>query len=197
MTKSEKTRAYIIEQAAPVFNRKGYAETSLTDIIQATSLTKGAIYGNFTDKNEVAAAVYKYHIDRLIKNISVAVSGQENAYDKLLAYSGFYRNNWKQIFETGGCPVLNAAVEADDHLEFLKSAVQQSIKRWIRNIVKIIEQGQEEGVLRADADAEFYATTFITIQEGGIMLAKIMNNHQYLLMALDRLELIIKQELKS
>lgn len=45
--KSERTRQFIIEKVAPIFNRKGYAGTSLSDLTEATGLTKGAIYGNF------------------------------------------------------------------------------------------------------------------------------------------------------
>ncbi|MBL7756118.1 MAG: TetR family transcriptional regulator, partial [Chitinophagaceae bacterium] len=45
--KAERTRQHIIEKAAPFFNKKGYADTSLSDITAATGLTKGAIYGNF------------------------------------------------------------------------------------------------------------------------------------------------------
>ena len=59
MSKAEKTREFIIEKAAPIFNTKGYAGASLNDIIDATGLTKGSIYGNFENKDEVAIAVYQ------------------------------------------------------------------------------------------------------------------------------------------
>ncbi len=53
LSKSEKTKAFIIEKAAPVFNTKGYAGTSLSDLTAATGLTKGAIYGHFENKDAV------------------------------------------------------------------------------------------------------------------------------------------------
>lgn len=43
MTKAEKTRNFIVEKTAPIFNMKGYAGTSLNDITAATGLTKGSI----------------------------------------------------------------------------------------------------------------------------------------------------------
>jgi len=61
MTKAESTRLFIIERIAPVFNKKGYHGTSLADITEATGLTKGSIYGNFANKEEVAIAVYEYN----------------------------------------------------------------------------------------------------------------------------------------
>jgi AcrR family transcriptional regulator len=51
-TKSELTSEFIIKTVASVFNKKGYSGTSMADITNATGLTKGAIYGNFKDKND-------------------------------------------------------------------------------------------------------------------------------------------------
>jgi AcrR family transcriptional regulator len=65
MSKAEKTRQFIIEQTAELFNKKGYAGTSLSDITSATGLTKGSIYGNFENKDEVAKEVYLYNSKRL------------------------------------------------------------------------------------------------------------------------------------
>ena len=45
------TSDFILETVAPIFNRKGYAGTSLSDLTAATGLTKGAIYFNFKKIN--------------------------------------------------------------------------------------------------------------------------------------------------
>ena len=50
MVRSEKTRQLIIEKTASIFNKKGYTGTYLSDLTNATGLTKGSIYGNFKDK---------------------------------------------------------------------------------------------------------------------------------------------------
>ncbi len=49
-TKSDRTKQFILEKVAPVFNKNGYFGTSMSDITEATGLTKGAIYGNFKNK---------------------------------------------------------------------------------------------------------------------------------------------------
>ncbi|MCP2807331.1 TetR family transcriptional regulator, partial [Salmonella enterica subsp. enterica serovar Typhimurium] len=61
-SKAERTRQYIIDKAAPIFNKKGYAGTSLNDLIEATGLTKGAIYGNFENKDEIALEAFDYNL---------------------------------------------------------------------------------------------------------------------------------------
>ncbi|HXB13522.1 MAG TPA: TetR/AcrR family transcriptional regulator [Bacteroidia bacterium] len=197
MSKAEITKAYIIEKSAPIFNTKGFAGTSLNDITEATGLTKGAIYGNFEDKNEIALAVYNYNVANMKRRMNEAIDSKELGYDKLFAYTDYYRRTWEKVFERGGCPVLNASVEADDNLPFLKRSVQNTIKGWIKSISDIIELGKEQNQIRKDINSAKYATTIITLIEGGIMMAKINNNHEPLFNALDRIETIIKTELKK
>ncbi len=65
MTKAEQTRAFIIEKTAPLFNKKGFEGTSLSDMTTATGLTKGSIYGNFSNKDEVALEVFDYNLQKI------------------------------------------------------------------------------------------------------------------------------------
>jgi TetR/AcrR family transcriptional repressor of nem operon len=61
LSKADRTRQFIIETTASIFNTKGYAGTSMSDITEATGLTKGAVYGNFGNKEDVALAVFDYN----------------------------------------------------------------------------------------------------------------------------------------
>src|SRR4051812_13773549 len=125
MNKSAKTKAFIIERSAPLFNKKGYAGTSMSDLVAATGLTKGAIYGNFENKDEVALEVFEYNVRRLHKRWQEAMSFHRTASAKMIGFVEYYRYNWLGMAERGGCPLLNAAVEADDNLPFLKSKVKR------------------------------------------------------------------------
>lgn len=62
VTKAELTSQYILEIVAPIFNKNGYTATSMTDITKATGLTKGAIYGNFINKEDLAIASFKFTV---------------------------------------------------------------------------------------------------------------------------------------
>ncbi len=196
-SKAENTKRYIIERSAAIFNIKGYAGTSLTDIIEATGLTKGAIYGNFKNKDEVAIEVYRYNNLLIEKKLVEAMQGKKTATDKLIAFTEYYRHHWRSVFERGGCPILNAAVEADDNAPFLKKHVQTSVKGWTKGICSIIEQGQAAGTFKKNIPAQNYAYEILTILEGAIMLSKIMNNPQTLFTALDRIVKIVKSELEK
>ena len=62
MGNAASTRELIIDKSIPIFNTKGYYATSLSDITQATGITKGAIYGNFKNKDEVASEAWSAEV---------------------------------------------------------------------------------------------------------------------------------------
>lgn len=195
MSKAEKTKQYIIEKTAPLFNKKGYGGTSLSDITNATGLTKGSIYGNFENKDAVALSVYAYNVSLLYKSLELAFDKAVTAKGKLLALTDFYRKYWKDIFEKGGCPLLNGAVEADDDAPFLKQSVQESFHIVTGKIAAIIRNGQRSGEFKVNIDAEEYAHLIWMLIEGGILVSRITNKQNHLFSALDRIEMVIEAEI--
>ena len=60
MTRAEsqaRTRARLLEIARPMFLRDGYAATSLDKVADAAGFTRGAVYSNFRNKDELCLAV--------------------------------------------------------------------------------------------------------------------------------------------
>ena len=53
----EQTVEKILDAAACLFAQKGYAHTTLQDVIDETGLSKGAVYHHFKSKEEIAAKV--------------------------------------------------------------------------------------------------------------------------------------------
>jgi TetR/AcrR family transcriptional repressor of nem operon len=196
MSKAERTRQFIIEQTAPVFNKQGYAGTSMNDLTAATGLTKGAIYGNFENKEEVALAAFDYNLGLVNEGLRAGALSGSTVREKLLAMPRFYRNAYPQLRQTGGCPILNAAVECDDAPPAaLLQRVQASLANWHRNLVRLIEKGQQTGEIRPAADASRYANLFITLTEGGILVSKATGSSTALFTSLDHIEHLIETEL--
>ena len=90
MSKAQQTKARIIRQAAELFNRKGYAGSSVADIMQATGLKKGGIYNHFKSKDELALAAFDYAVSLLGKRIWSVVKTKRNAIDRLDALISNY-----------------------------------------------------------------------------------------------------------
>lgn len=196
MSKAEKTKQFIIEKTATLFNTKGYISTSLSDITQATGLTKGSIYGNFENKDQVAIEVYKYNAGLLSQIMSHSFGDQyPSSIDKLHAFVDFYRKNWRSVFSNGGCPLMNAATEADDSFPVLKKQVKISFEIWTAKITAVIQKGKENEELNSKINAEEYASLFIMLIEGGILLSKTMDDEKFLNQALDKVRKMIDIEL--
>jgi AcrR family transcriptional regulator len=82
LTREEKkaqTRERLIEAAARVFAEKGFATTSLDEVADAAGLTKGAVYSNFENKEDLVVAALRAHQDRQsgIKDIATAAGTLE------------------------------------------------------------------------------------------------------------------------
>jgi TetR/AcrR family transcriptional regulator, transcriptional repressor for nem operon len=179
VSKAERTRQFIVEKTAPIFNAKGYAGTSLSDMTEATGLTKGSIYGNFENKDEVALAAFEHNW----KSVQAVVRGEmdkrKTYKDKLLVFARVYENLHSPAFPEGGCPLLNTAVEADDTHPGLRAKAAAALQAWRKNIVALIEAGVAGKEFRADVDANQTALTLIALIEGAIMISRLTGNARH------------------
>ena len=186
--RSGRTRQLIIETAAPIFNKKGYAGTSMADLTSATGLTKGSIYGNFRDKNDVAVHAFQHNIDLIFDFFSKELKAAGSTQDKLLAYPRGFRKIYRMILSYGGCPILNTAVEADDTHAVLRKMAVDVLAKWKKSIVALITDGIEEGVIDPATNAQKSAEIIIALMEGGSVLSKVTGEESYMLNAIDMAE---------
>jgi TetR/AcrR family transcriptional repressor of nem operon len=192
-SKSERTRNFIIESTAEVFNKKGYAGTSLSDITSATGLSKGSIYSNFKNKEEVALAVFDFNCSRLSKSTKEQTDLAQSYHDKLMVYAKVYRNVSGGRVNRGGCPILNTATEADDTNNLLKDRAAKAILQWKRNIVQLIEQGIDAGEFKAEINPRQTALSVIALIEGGVMISRVTGNPANMDNVLQTVEMLISQ----
>jgi TetR/AcrR family transcriptional regulator, transcriptional repressor for nem operon len=176
MNKAERTKQFIIEKTAPIFNVKGYTGTSLSDMTEATGLTKGSIYGNFTDKDEVALACFEHNYKMVKEAIRREMDKYPSYRDKLLVYPEMYGNPKEYLFQTGGCPILNTTVEADDTHPRLRTLAGNALVDWKEKLVQLIEAGKAKGEFKSTTKPDQTALTIIALLEGAIVVAKSTGN---------------------
>lgn len=192
-SKAEKTRQFIIEKTAPVFNEKGFAGTSMSDLTQATGLTKGSIYGNFENKDEVALAAFDYNFQKVTAYVKARILETENAIERLLVYPAVYRNFLKIPFLKPGCPILNTSTEADDTHPLLKEKANEALAFWKKSIENQVKRGIEKKQIKPATNPTEVAVILMSLIEGAIMQAKVTNRSGELKIAMDFLEAYIKQ----
>ena len=195
-SKSARTRAFIIEKTAAIFNKKGFAGTSISDLTAATGLTKGALYGNFESKEAIAVAAFEYNIASVRNSLHAKATPDQTTIEKLLTIPAFCREHFKALAAQGGCALLNTAVEADDNQPLLKKKVNSTITRWEKNIEATIQQGIEHKEIKPKIDPSKYAAIIIALFEGGILLSKSTGELHYIHHCADKIEEIIQHELR-
>jgi TetR/AcrR family transcriptional repressor of nem operon len=191
MTKADKTRQFIIEKTAPIFNMKGYAGTSINDLTMATGLTKGSIYGNFANKDEVALAALDHNLKQVSNIFKSEIAKADSYREKLLVYTRVYQNFLDRPFPEGGCPILNTAIEADDTHPLLRQKAAEALLTWRRAIIRIIEKGVEAGEFSNYVKPEQIAISLMATIEGGIMIAKLLGQPAYMNQVLEAAQKLI------
>lgn len=196
LSKAEKTSQYIIETVAPIFNKKGYAATSMSDLTNATGLTKGALYGNFKNKEELALASLDYNIKRLTSQIETKLSTTQSPIQKLFIITNFYRyyNDFTRNF--GGCPVLNIGVDANNQNELLIDRVRHVISKMEAAIADIIDQGKEANEIKITVNSNRFAKRFFSMIEGAVFVSTTMKDGSYLKEMMNHIDQMIIKELK-
>lgn len=188
LSKAEKTKQFIIEKTAAVFNEKGYAGTSLADLMAVTNLTKGSIYGNFQNKDEVALAAFDFNFGAITNYIRQEMEKRHSIVSKLLVYPDVYRNFLSIHFLKSGCPLLNTAVEADDTHPALREKAVKALLFWRKSIERLVETGIKNNEIKSDANPKLMAVLITAIIEGAVMQAKLTNSDKELIIAMDYLE---------
>ena len=165
--KGRQTRKNIVDQSLQLFSVKGYYNTSVSDILAATGLTKGGLYGHFASKEQIWHAAYDEAI-RIWK--SIVFKGIRSRTDPLRRLERFIENHvqyylGEDTFQ-GGCFFLNMLVELSGQSvsmtrQLLGGFVQLSnlIQDWLR-------EAEKNGALRKGLDLAEVAN-FIVISLNG------------------------------
>jgi len=193
LSKANRTRQFIVESTAWIFNTKGYAGTSVADLTEATKLTKGSIYGNFENKEEVALAAFEHNLNLVKQAINEQVKAAVTYQEKLMVYAVIYNKFMRDPFPKGGCPILNTAIEADDTHLRLKAKAAAAIHRWKDDIVSLVKEGVKTGEFKAGMESNQLAFSIIALIEGGIMIAKVTDSPANLETVLKTVEMLILQ----
>lgn len=196
-TKAEKTTAFIIATVAPIFNKQGYIGTSMSDLTEATGFTKGAIYGNFENKEALALSAYEYNSKLLLAKIDEVLGIEGSALDKVFALTDFYKTYDTFTQDMGGCPVLNTGVDAQGNNRLLAAANCEALKEIEGKIALVLENGVNNNELKLPVTPLQFAKQLFTIIQGAVAMSTITRDRKYLINTVTYLDVLIKKELKQ
>lgn len=196
LKKSERTKLFIIEKTAPIFNKKGYLGLSLSDITNATKMTKGAIYCNFDNKEALVLEAYKYNIKKYVGPLIQAIAKESSALGKIHAVLKFYRNYYQLVKNIGGCPILNVGIDSKNNNSKLFLESKKVSKKLLKGLINIIEQGVTDGDFKSTTGAATCAKAIYAQIEGGAFLAFLNEDDSYLENSMSAIENYILPQIK-
>ncbi|MGF1559749.1 MAG: TetR/AcrR family transcriptional regulator [Flavobacteriaceae bacterium] len=195
-TKAERTTSFIIETVAPIFNKHGYVGTSMSDLTEATGLTKGALYGNFENKESLAISAFEYNSTCLLEKIDEKLAVEGSALDRIFELMKFYRNYDIFTQEMGGCPILNVGVDSQHNNRLLSAAVNETIRTIEGKIALVLEKGVNNGEFRLPVTPLQFAKQLYTMLQGAVAMSTMTRDRKYLLNTIVYLEQLVQRELK-
>lgn len=190
------TADYILEKVAPVFNKQGYVGTSLAAITQVTGLTKGAIYCNFENKEDLALKAFELNIRMAIHPLFRLIARTSGNINKLYAITDYQRSYYDLVKDLGGCPMLRAGVDTKFINPLLFNAAQALAKQMLNGLKRIIDDGIALGEIKPETNALIYAQTMLSMIEGSSLLAFTHNEESYISHAMDFIDNSIIAQIK-
>ncbi len=171
MSKGELTRQRIVELAAPIFNQRGFAGSSMQDVMEATGLEKGGLYRHFTSKEELAAECFRYSLSRTKRTRTDGLDAALTPLDKLHALICRFIEQPSAL--PGGCPLLNTAVDADDSNPMLRKLALDGFCDWRERLAAIVQEGIRRREIRKSVEPRRIANTMIASLEGALLLSRL------------------------
>lgn len=193
--KGEQTKALIVQKASQLFNQQGYMSSSISDIMDATGLKKGGIYNHFENKEELVLSAFSFSIETMRLLFSKALAGTQGCIESLLAIAAVFEKLTENELLPGGCPIMNAAIEADDADPLLRQQASFAMDSLLEMVRYVVLKGIENGEVKEDVDSEFVATVFISTLEGALMLSKLYGNSEHMKRAVHHLKSFLAFEL--
>lgn len=178
--KGEETREMILRKASRLFNERGYAGASLSDVMKVTGLQKGGLYNHFGSKEDLALEAFDFSVAQVNRRVKQWIEGKTTAPERLEAMIAGFVEYFEDPPVPGGCPIMNTAVESDDANPRLRERAREAMNGFLGGIKAVLKGGVKRGELRADVNIDEAALLLLTSFEGALMLSRLHRDGVYL-----------------
>ena len=191
--KGQQTKDHFIKTSAHLFNTKGYAGTSISDILNDAGYSKGALYRVFKDKDELAIAAFKYNYNIMKVQLLAAVENASSEVDRIFAIPRFYASMGTDVhFLEGGCPILNTSIEADDTHPQLKKMTRNAFTEMASLMEAAIIAAQANDAVKHDINPKEVSQFMVAAIEGSIAMTQSLETYKILKKNMNYLETAVK-----
>jgi len=158
-------------------HRQGFQAASISNILQDTGLTKGALYHHFPTKQALGLAV----IDEVIKGrleglIFKRLRESEQPVETLLDIIATIDKKVPSDFVMLGCPLNNLMQEMSALDALFQEQLGGVLGIWQKTVEDALKRGQKQGEIRVEVNYKAAALFIVSAWEGCIGVAKNMQS---------------------
>ncbi|MBI4595643.1 MAG: TetR/AcrR family transcriptional regulator [Candidatus Tectomicrobia bacterium] len=190
-TKGEITRARVLETARALINAKGFNNTSINDIIEATGVKKGNLYFHFNGKEELGLAILEEAKSDFFLFLSKSLKGQ-GPLERLFSFFDAVFAKHKEMNFVGGCLFGNTALEMSDKNCRFSDCIHEVFSEWTAIIADLLMEAREAGELKLKMSPELLAKHIVATIEGGIMFSRVSKHEDDLRDCLNSMRILLE-----
>ena len=165
------TRARIVEAAMELFWLKGYASTSIADILSRSQVNSGSLYYFFPGKQDVLLAVLEAYRDGIGPMLLEPAWGHiDDPVERVFALLALYRIAIVDTDCTYGCPIGSLALELHDADPAVRKLLAENFTAWVDAVEECFRAGA--GRFPDGTDFRGLAELALNVMEGGVMQAR-------------------------
>lgn len=158
-------RQQILDGAASCFADRGFHQTTMNDICQATDLSPGAIYRYFNSKEEIIEAMVDERTRQAVEHMKQA----EERSDTIQALEETARVYFAKLEDPQGCALDIAIWSEAQSNPAVRARLRDSMREIRAAITTVVKQVQEAGIINPALDPEAVAEVQISFFEGLVL----------------------------
>ena len=171
MPKVLHTRDRLIESARFLFWERGFAGTSMADLLAHANVNSGSFYHFFESKEALLREVLQGYLGALRPMVvDPAFAQTDEPVERIFAILAGYRGRILQTECRYGCPLGRLALEIDPENRPAHKLIAENFQGWIGAIRECVDQLKDR--LPKGTDREALATYVLAVMEGGVMLSR-------------------------
>lgn len=167
-------------QAMHAFWSKGYEATSLTDLLQATGLSKSSLYDTFGSKRGLFLAAFERYRQERHRMLGVYLASEPTAYASIAAFFAMVLKHACADDRPFGCMSCNEAVELGPHDDEVHALIERDFLGIEDAFAKAIERGKTDGSITSTKSNRELARFLMVNHQGLQIMARTRAHPQRL-----------------
>jgi AcrR family transcriptional regulator len=161
-----------LDKAIVAFREHGFHATSVEDLTDAMELASGSIYKAFKGKRAVFLAAFDRYTSVRNAQMRRAAAVGKTGIERVRAVLAFYAKSSQGAEGRRGCLVVGSAVEMSVFDPEIAARVTTALKKNEAFLAELIQQGQSDGSISSDIDAENTARVMVCLTQGMRVVGK-------------------------